>query len=42
MAGRPKKKKPMLVPVPDTFEKDEEHGLTAMQASFVWWYTEGA
>ena len=42
MAGRPKKEKPTLVSVPDTFEKDEEHGLTAMQASFVWHYTEGA
>jgi len=40
--GRPKKEKPSLVSVPDTFEKDEEHGLTAMQASFVWHYTEGA
>ena len=42
MAGRPKKEKPTLTTVPDTFEKDEEHGLTAMQASFVWHYTEGA
>ena len=42
MAGRPKKEKPTLVSVPDTFEKDDEHGLTAMQASFVWHYTEGA
>jgi|TARA_R110002049_G_C8920161_1_gene543234 hypothetical protein len=42
MAGRPKKSKPSLVPTPTTFEKDDEHGLTAMQASFVWHYTEGA
>ena len=42
MAGRPKKKKATLVSVPDIFEKDDEHKLTAMQASFVWWYTEGA
>ena len=42
MAGRPKKKKLILVPVPDTFERDDEHGLTAMQAGFVWHYTEGA
>ena len=42
MAGRPKKEKPSLVPVPSGFEKDDEHGLTAMQAGFVWYYTEGA
>jgi hypothetical protein len=42
MAGRPKKEKPKLVAVPDAFEKDEEFGITAMQASFVWHYTEGA
>jgi|TARA_R110000824_G_scaffold149097_3_gene319208 hypothetical protein len=42
MAGRPKKDKPKLVAVPDTFDKDEEFGITAMQASFVWHYTEGA
>ena len=42
MAGRPKKKKPVLVPVPVGFERDDEHGLTAMQAGFVWHYTEGA
>ena len=42
MAGRPKKEKPKLVAVPATFEKDEEFGITAMQASFVWHYTEGA
>tara|TARA_R110000824_G_scaffold80012_8_gene201547 strand:+ start:10197 stop:10709 length:513 start_codon:yes stop_codon:yes gene_type:complete len=42
MAGRPKKEKPKLVSVPSTFEKDEELGLTAMQAAFVWHYTEGA
>ena len=27
---------------PIQFEKDAEHGLTEMQASFVWHYTEGA
>ena len=42
MAGRPKNKKATLVAVPDIFEKDIEHKLTAMQAGFVWWYTEGA
>jgi len=42
VAGRPKKEKPSLVPVPSGFEKDDEHGLTAMQAGFVWYYTEGA
>ena len=42
MAGRPKKEKPQLVAIPDQFEKDEELGITAMQNSFVWHYTEGA
>ena len=42
MAGRPKKDKSPLVSVPDTFDEDNEFGLTAMQASFVWHYTEGA
>ena len=42
MAGRPKKEKPQLVSVPANFEKDEENNLTAMQAAFVWHYTEGA
>ena len=42
MAGRPKKEKPKLVSVPDSFEKDVEFGLTSMQAGFVWHYTEGA
>ena len=40
--GRPKKKKAELVETPTQFEKDQEHGLTEMQASFVWHYTEGA
>jgi|TARA_R110000824_G_scaffold253059_2_gene441933 phage terminase small subunit len=40
--GRPKKKKAELVDTPAQFEKDQEHGLTEMQASFVWHYTEGA
>ena len=42
MAGRPKKEKPKLVAIPDQFDKDEELGITAMQNSFVWHYTEGA
>ena len=42
MFGRPKKKKAELVDTPAQFEKDQEHGLTEMQASFVWHYTEGA
>tara|TARA_R100001244_G_scaffold116421_1_gene86495 strand:- start:393 stop:905 length:513 start_codon:yes stop_codon:yes gene_type:complete len=42
MAGRPKKDKPKLMAVPETFDKDDEFGITAMQASFVWHYTEGA
>jgi hypothetical protein len=36
-----KPKKPM-VNAPLQFDKDEEHNLTEMQASFVWHYTEGA
>ena len=35
------KKKP-IADAPLQFDKDEEHGLTEMQASFVWHYTEGA
>ena len=42
MAGRPKKEKPKLVAIPDQFDKDEELGITAMQNSFGWHYTEGA
>ena len=42
MAGRQKKAKTPLVSAPTQFEKDEEFGLTEMQASFVWHYTEGA
>ena len=40
--GRPKKPKTPLVQTPEQFEKDREFGLTEMQASFVWHYTEGA
>jgi|TARA_R110000751_G_scaffold101025_1_gene195033 phage terminase small subunit len=40
--ARPKKYKKPLVNAPTHFEKDEEFGLTEMQASFVWHYTEGA
>ena len=40
--GRPRKPKEPLVDTPGQFSKDEEHGLTEMQASFVWHYTEGA
>tara|TARA_R110002050_G_scaffold150511_1_gene277216 strand:- start:432 stop:950 length:519 start_codon:yes stop_codon:yes gene_type:complete len=40
--GRPKKKKAELVETPVQFIADQEHGLTEMQASFVWFYTEGA
>ncbi len=42
MAGRPKKPKTPIISAPTQFEKDEEFGLTEMQASFVWHYTEGA
>ena len=41
--GRPPKaRRKDVVPVPDSFEPDEEFGLTAMQNAFVFWYTEGA
>ena len=40
--ARPKKKPLQLVNAPEQFEKDKEFGLTAMQAGFVWYYTEGA
>ena len=40
--GRPKKKKAELVETPTQFIADQESGLTEMQASFVWHYTEGA
>ena len=40
--GRPKKPKEKIVDAPVQFEKDGEHGLTEMQSSFVWHYTEGA
>ena len=40
--ARPKKNKEPLVKTQAQFEKDAEHGLTEMQASFVWHYTEGA
>ena len=40
--ARPKKTPVKLVNAPEQFEKDEEFGLTAMQAGFVWFYTEGA
>ena len=39
---RTKKNKTPLVETQVQFEKDAEHGLTEMQASFVWHYTEGA
>ena len=39
--GRPRKEKPKLVEVPIQFESDPELGLTDMQSSFVWHYTEG-
>ena len=39
---RTKKNKEPLVETKVQFEKDAEHGLTEMQASFVWHYTEGA
>jgi hypothetical protein len=35
MAGRPKKPKTPIISAPTQFEKDEEFGLTEMQASFV-------
>ena len=41
--GRPPKaRRKDVVPVPQSFEPDEEFGLTEMQAAFVFWYTEGA
>ena len=40
--GRPKNPKEKIVDAPVQFEKDGEHGLTEMQSSFVWHYTEGA
>ena len=40
--GRPRKPKEKLVDTPTQFEKNEEFGLTEMQSSFVWHYTEGA
>ena len=40
--GRPKKPKEKIVDAPVQFEKDGEYGLTEMQSSFVWHYTEGA
>ena len=40
--GRPKTDKSELVETPEQFEKDQEYGLTEMQAGFVWHYTEGA
>ena len=39
---RTKKNKEPIVETPVQFDKDEEHGLTEMQTSFVWHYTEGA
>ena len=40
--GRPKKPRQQLVETPEAFLADEEAGITEMQASFVWHYTEGA
>ena len=39
---RKKKEDQKITNAPTQFEKDDEHGLTEMQASFVWHYTEGA
>jgi len=39
---RKKKTDQKIVDAPVQFEKNDEHGLTEMQASFVWHYTEGA
>ena len=39
---RPKKDKKKIIDSPVQFDKNEEHGLTEMQSSFVWHYTEGA
>ena len=40
--GRPKKARQQLGETPEAFLADEEAGITEMQASFVWHYTEGA
>ena len=40
--GRPKKARQQLVETPEAFLADEEAGITELQASFVWHYTEGA
>ena len=40
--GRPKKARQQLVETPAACLADEEAGITEMQASFVWHYTEGA
>ena len=40
--GRPRKARQQLVETPEAFLADEEAGITEMQASFVWHYTEGA
>ena len=39
---RKKKEDQKITNAPTQFGKDDEHGLTEMQASFVWHYTEGA
>ena len=40
--GRPRKERKALVETPLQFEADDEAGITEMQTSFVWHYTEGA
>jgi phage terminase small subunit len=40
--GRPRKPRQQLVETPAAFVADDEAGITEMQASFVWHYTEGA
>jgi phage terminase small subunit len=40
--GRPRKARQQLVETPAAFVADDEAGITDMQASFVWHYTEGA
>tara|TARA_A100001201_G_scaffold4552_1_gene9040 strand:+ start:2993 stop:3529 length:537 start_codon:yes stop_codon:yes gene_type:complete len=40
--GSTKEKKRSLATSPEMFNKDDEFGLTEMQAAFVWHYTEGA
>ena len=40
--GRPRKDRKALVEMPLQFEADDEAGITEMQTSFVWHYTEGA